>query len=90
MCNLPSPAPKCACKNDTTVSMEGSRGKERTMPIYQNKENSLVNYNYFAKYTEQTKGNNYSPAYEGIESPEHYNCVSAVLASISEVKKMVF
>lgn len=42
------------------------------MPIYQTKENNLVNYNYFAKYTEQTKGNNYSPAYEGIESPEHF------------------
>lgn len=57
------------------------------MPIYQNKENNLVNYNYFAKYTEQTKGTNHSSAYEGIESPEHYNCVSAVLASISKVKK---
>lgn len=57
------------------------------MPIYQNKENNLVNYSYFAKYTEQTKGNNYPPTYEGIESPEHYNCVLAALASISEVKK---
>lgn len=57
------------------------------MPIYQSKANNLVNYNYFAKYTEQTKGNNYSPAYEGIESPEHFNCVSAVLALVSGVKK---
>lgn len=55
------------------------------MPVYQNKEDNLVNYNYFAKYTEQTKGNNYSPAYEGIESPEHFNCASAVLAVVSEV-----
>lgn len=60
------------------------------MPVYQNKENNLVNYNYFAKYTEQTKGNNYSPDYAGIASPEHFNCVSAMLAVVSEVKNMVF
>jgi len=53
------------------------------MPIYQNKENSLVNYNYFAKYTEQAKGDNYSPAYEGAESPEHYNCVSSTMCEAS-------
>lgn len=60
------------------------------MTVYQSKENNLVSYNYFAKYTEQTKGNNYSPAYEGIESPEHFNCASAVLAVVSEVKNTVF
>lgn len=59
------------------------------MPVYQNKEDNLANYNYFAKYSELTKGNNCSPAYEGIESPEHFNCASAVLAVVSEVKKMV-
>lgn len=57
------------------------------MPVYQSKENNLVNDNYFAKYTEQIKGNNYSLAYEGIESPEHFNCAPAVLAVFSEVKK---
>lgn len=55
------------------------------MPVYQSKENNLVNDNYFAKYTEQIKGNNYSLAYEGIESPEHFNCAPAVLAVFSEV-----
>lgn len=57
MCN---PMPKM--QNDTTVSMKGNR-EERTVPIYQIKENNLENYNYFAKYTEQTKENNYSAAY---------------------------
>lgn len=46
------------------------------MPIYKTRENNVVNCNYFAKCTEQTKGNNYCPACEGIESPEHYNCIS--------------
>lgn len=31
----------------------------------------LVSYNYFAKYTEQTEGNNYFLVFEGTESPEH-------------------
>lgn len=55
------------------------------MPVYQSNENHLVNCNYFAIYTEKTKGNNYSPAYEGIENPEHLNCVSAVIVVVSEV-----
>lgn len=56
--------------------MKGNKGRERTMPIYKTRENNVVNCNYFAKCTEQTKGNNYCPACEGIESPEHYNCIS--------------
>lgn len=35
------------------------------------KTEDLVSYNYFAKYTEQTEGNNYFLVFEGTESPEH-------------------
>lgn len=63
--------------------------REISMPIYQNKEKHLVSYNYFAKYTEQTEGNNYFLAYKCTESPEHFNCVSAVQASILEIKESV-